>query len=289
MGLTIYIGASREFSNHTNLWTRAGSECADETNMTDERYARYPSLQGRVVLITGGASGIGESIVSHFAKQGATVAFFDVQDEAGRALANRLAANSCPRPDYIHCDLTDLTALQAAVARVLDAHGTVDVLVNNAANDQRHTIHEVTPEYWDHSMAVNLRPQFFMIQAVLPAMKAAGCGSIINMSSISWMIPSTGLPLYVAAKAAIVGLTRTMAHELGPSGIRVNAVLPGAIATERQKKLWYTPEYKAEILASQALKRDILPDDVARLVLFLAADDSSAITNQSYIVDGGWV
>ena len=171
----------------------------------------------------------------------------------------------------------------------MTALGTVDVLVNNAANDQRHTIEQVTPEYWDHSMAINLRPQFFMAQAVLPAMRAAGRGSIINMSSISWLIPSTGVPLYATAKAAIVGMTRTLAHELGPLGIRVNAVLPGAIATERQRQLWYTPEYKAEILASQALKFDILPEDVARLVLFLAADDSRAITNQSYIVDGGWI
>jgi NAD(P)-dependent dehydrogenase (short-subunit alcohol dehydrogenase family) len=185
--------------------------------------------------------------------------------------------------------MTDVPALQRAMAQVLAAQGTVDVLVNNAANDQRHTIDEVTPEYWERSMAVNLRPQFFTVQAVLPAMKAAGRGSIINMSSISWMIPSIGLPLYVAAKAAIVGLTRTLAHELGSAGIRVNAVLPGAIATEKQKRLVYTPEYKAEILASQALKRDIVPDDVARLVLFLAADDSSAITNQSYVIDGGWV
>jgi NAD(P)-dependent dehydrogenase (short-subunit alcohol dehydrogenase family) len=165
----------------------------------------------------------------------------------------------------------------------------VDVLVNNAANDRRHRIEDVTTECFDESIAVNLRPQFFMIQAVLPSMKAAGRGSIINMSSISWMIPSTGVPVYVTAKAAIVGLTRTMAHELGAAGIRVNAVLPGAIATEKQKRLVYTPEYKAEIMASQALKRDILPEDVARLVLFLAADDSSAITNQSYVIDGGWV
>jgi NAD(P)-dependent dehydrogenase (short-subunit alcohol dehydrogenase family) len=189
----------------------------------------------------------------------------------------------------LHCDLTDVAALRNSVERVLAALGTVDVLVNNAANDQRHTIEEVTAEYWDRSMAVNLRPQFFMIQAVLPAMRKARRGSIINMSSIAWMIPSTGVPLYIAAKAAIVGLTRTLAHELGPEGIRVNAVLPGAIATERQKQLWYTPEYKAEILASQALKLEIKPADVARLALFLAADDSSAITNQSYVVDGGWV
>jgi NAD(P)-dependent dehydrogenase (short-subunit alcohol dehydrogenase family) len=256
---------------------------------SNSQFARYPSLQGRVVLVTGGATGIGEAIVTHFARQGSRVIFFDIQDEPARRLVEALGAEGCAAPQYLHCDLTDVAELKSRVGEVLSAWGTIDVLVNNAANDQRHTIDEVTPESFDRSMAVNLRPQFFMIQAVLPAMRKAGRGSIVNMSSISWMIPSTGLPLYIAAKAAIVGLTRTLAHELGPDGIRVNAVLPGAIATERQKQLWYTPEYKAEILRSQALKRDILPEDVARLVLFLAADDSSAITNQSYVVDGGWV
>jgi NAD(P)-dependent dehydrogenase (short-subunit alcohol dehydrogenase family) len=241
------------------------------------------------VLVTGGATGIGESLVAHFARQGSRVAFFDVQDEAAHRLVADLTAEGCPAPLYIHCDLTDVAALKEAVETIIATFGTIDVLVNNAANDQRHTIDEVTPESFDQSIAVNLRPQFFTIQAVLPAMRRAGSGSIISMSSISWMIPSTGLPLYITAKAAIVGMTRTLAHELGPHNIRVNAVLPGAIATERQKQLWYTPEYKAEIMASQALKRDILPEDVARLVLFLAADDSSAITNQSYVVDGGWV
>jgi NAD(P)-dependent dehydrogenase (short-subunit alcohol dehydrogenase family) len=256
---------------------------------SDAKFGRYPSLEGRVVLVTGGATGIGESIVTAFAWQGSRVAFFDIQDEAAKLLVDGLTADGCPAPLYVHCDLTDIAALKSAVEQVLAKWGGVDVLVNNAANDQRHTIEEVTPEYWDHSMATNLRPQFFMIQAVLPAMRRVGRGSIINMSSICWMIPSTGVPLYIAAKAAIVGLTRTLAHELGPDNIRVNAVLPGAIATERQKLLWYTPEYKAEIMASQALKRDIVPEDVARLVLFLAADDASAITNQSYVVDGGWV
>jgi D-xylose 1-dehydrogenase len=259
------------------------------TPQPDVQFARYPSLTGRAVLITGGATGIGESLVTHFARQGARVAFFDILDEPAQRLVEVLTAEGCPTPHYLHCDLTDVRALQCAVEEVLAALGTVDVLVNNAANDQRHTVEEVTPEYWDRSMAVNLRPQFFTIQAVLPAMRRAGHGSIINMSSIAWMVPSTGLPLYTAAKAGIVGLTRTLAHELGSEGIRVNAVLPGAIVTERQKRLWYTAEYKAKIMASQALKRDILPDDVARLVLFLAADDSSAITNQSYIVDGGWM
>ena len=257
--------------------------------MQEGQFARYPSLKDRVVLVTGGATGIGESMVSHFARQGARVAFFDIQDEPAGAMVEELVKEGFPTPLYVHCDLTDLAALQGAVKHVEKSMGTVDVLVNNAANDQRHKVEEVTPEYWDRSMAVNLRPQFFMIQAVLPGMKAAGRGSIINMSSISWMIPSTGVPLYIAAKAAIVGLTRTLAHELGPDNIRVNAVLPGAIVTEKQKRLWYTPQYKAEIMASQALKRDIMPEDVARLVLFLAADDSSGITNQSYVVDGGWV
>ncbi len=252
-------------------------------------YANYPSLHNRAVLVTGGASGIGASIVEHFARQGSRVAFLDVQDEAAAQLIDSLKAAGQCVPMYVRCDLGDIPALQDCVRKVISDLGSVDVLVNNAANDQRHRIEEVTPEYWDASIAVNLRSQFFMIQAALPAMKAAGRGSIINMSSIAWMIPSTGVPVYIAAKAAIVGLTRTLAHECGPQGIRVNAVLPGAIATEKQRRLVYTPEYKAEIMASQALKRDILPEDVARLVLFLAADDSSAITNQSYVIDGGWV
>jgi NAD(P)-dependent dehydrogenase (short-subunit alcohol dehydrogenase family) len=252
-------------------------------------YAIYPSLRDRAVLVTGGATGIGAAIVAEFARQGARVAFFDVQDEPARHLIDSLKAEAAVAPLYFPCDLTDVDALKASVSDALASLGGVDVLVNNAANDQRHKMEELTEEYWNASMAVNLRPQFFTIQAVLPAMKAAGRGSIINMSSISWIIPSTGVPVYIAAKAAIVGLTRTLAHEYGPKGIRVNAVLPGAIATEKQKRQVYTPEYKAEIMASQALKRDILPEDVARLVLFLAADDSGAITNQSYVIDGGWV
>ncbi|HTB98221.1 MAG TPA: SDR family oxidoreductase [Terracidiphilus sp.] len=256
---------------------------------TSSQFASYPSLKDRAVLITGGATGIGESMVRHFAQQGARVAFFDIQDPPAHALIADLEAAGCPAPLYFPCELTDIPALRNSVQQAQQALGTIDVLVNNAANDQRHSLDDVTPESFDTSIAINLKPQVFMMQSVLPAMRAQHSGSIINMSSISWIIPSTGLPLYIAAKAAIVGLTRTMAHELGPHNIRVNAVLPGAIATDKQKKMVYTPEYKAEIHAAQALKRDILPDDVARLVLFLAADDSSAITNQSYIIDGGWV
>jgi len=165
----------------------------------------------------------------------------------------------------------------------------VDVLVNNAGDDTRHSVESVTSESWDRTMAINLKQQFFMVQAVAPAMRAARRGSIINMGSIAWVIPSTNVPVYVAAKAAIVGMTRTLAHEFGGEDVRVNCVMPGAIVTERQKRLWFTEEYKAEVLSNQALKRMILPEEVARLVLFLAADDSSAITSQSYVVDGGWV
>jgi NAD(P)-dependent dehydrogenase (short-subunit alcohol dehydrogenase family) len=249
----------------------------------------YPSLRGRVVVVTGGASGIGERIVEQFAHQGATVAFLDIQNEAGTRLAAKIKAQGTTEPHFLPCDLADIGALQNCVQSVLAKFRTVDVLVNNAGNDARHSIEEVTPEYWDRAIAVNLKHQFFASQAVIPAMKRARRGSIINLSSISWIIPSTGLPVYVTAKAAIIGLTRTLAHELGTHNIRVNSVLPGAILTERQKQLWFTKEYEAEVLSNQALKRMILPEEVARLVLFLAADDSSAVTNQSYVIDGGWI
>lgn len=252
-------------------------------------FASYPSLRGRVVVVTGGASGIGEAIVEAFAANQARVVFLDVQTEAGEQLAARIQDGGAPEPLFLPCDLTDMAAVQRALRAIEEQRGTVDVLVNNAANDTRHTVEEVTPEWWDRSIAVNLRHQFFMSQGVIPGMRGAGRGSIINMSSISWVIPSTNVPVYVTAKAAIVGMTRTLAHELGRYNIRVNCVMPGAILTERQKRLWFTEEYKAEVLSAQAIKRFILPEEVARLVLFLAADDSAAITNQSYVIDGGWV
>jgi D-xylose 1-dehydrogenase len=252
-------------------------------------FANYPSLQGRVVVVSGGASGIGEAIVEAFAAQQARVVFLDIQDELAEALVARVAASGSVAPLYLHCDLRNTAAIHPATREILERFETVDVLVNNAGCDTRHETERVTPEFWDQMMAVNLKQQFFLTQGAIGAMKKAGRGSIINISSISWVIPSTGLPVYVAAKAAIVGMTRTLAHELGPSGIRVNCVMPGAIATERQKQLWFTEAYKAEILANQALKRLLVPEEVARVVLFLAADDSSGITNQSYVVDGGWV
>ena len=256
---------------------------------TSDRFATYPSLRDRVVLVSGGGSGIGASLVEHFAFQGARVAFLDRAQDCSRSLVESLAPRSAHRPLFLRCDLTDVPALRASLAQAAAQLGPLEVLVNNAASDDRHRFEDVTPEYWDERMAVNLRHYFFAAQAVAPGMRAARAGSIVNLSSIAWVIPSTGLPAYVTAKAGIVGLTRTLAHELGGDGVRVNCVLPGAIATERQKRLWLTPQYEAEVLGRQALKRLLLPEDVARLVLFLAADDSDAITNQSYVVDGGWV
>jgi NAD(P)-dependent dehydrogenase (short-subunit alcohol dehydrogenase family) len=251
-------------------------------------FARYPSLRDAVVLITGGATGIGAAFVEKFAYQGAKVAFLDVAAESAETLCDNLARCG-HKPFFVRCDLTDIKSIRSSVAAIEAKLGTVRILVNNAANDDRHKFAEVTPEYWDERMAVNLRHQFFAAQAVVPGMTAAGGGSIINMSSISWMIPTTGLPAYITAKAGIVGLTRTLSRELGESNIRVNCVLPGAIMTERQRRLWVTPDYLAEVMRNQALKRELVPEDVARLVLFLASDDSSAITGQNFIIDGGWV
>jgi D-xylose 1-dehydrogenase len=252
-------------------------------------FATYPSLGNRVVVVTGGASGIGEAIVEAFAMQKAQVAFLDIQDQAAEQLTKRLALAGATMPAYYHCDLTDISETQHTVQKILSRFQGVDVLVNNAGNDARHKTAEVTTEYWDQAIAVNLKHQFFMCQAVIPSMRKAQRGSIINMSSIGWVIPSTNQVVYVTAKAAIVGMSRTLSHELGVDNIRVNCILPGAILTERQERLWLTEAYKANILANQALKRMILPEEVARLVLFLASDDSSAITNQSYVIDAGWV
>src|SRR3984957_13955674 len=252
--------------------------------IAEQRFALFPSLHDVVVLVTGGGSGIGAAIVEQFALQGARAAFLDVADEAAGKLVEVLSSRCTHAPLFLHCDLLEIAALRAAVVQVEDQLGPVRVLVNNAASDDRHNFAEVTPEYWDERMAVNLRHQFFATQAVAPGMAASGGGSIINMSSIAWMIPSTGLPAYVTAKAGIVGLTRTLARELGGSNIRVNCVSPGAIMTERQRRLWITPEYLAEIL-----KRELMPDEVARVVLFLAADDSAGITGQNFVIDAGWV
>jgi D-xylose 1-dehydrogenase len=245
-------------------------------------FATYPSLKNEAVVVTGGASGIGASIVEHFAAQGARVGFLDFDDAAGKALAAKTDAL------FLHCDLRDVAALKAAIAKLEERLGPPLALVNNAARDDRHAIEEVTPEFWDERMATNLRHQFFAAQAVIPAMRKRKRGSIVNMGSISWMLSLGGMPAYVTAKAAVHGLTRGLARDLGADGIRANAVVPGWIMTERQIKLWLTPEGEAELMANQCLKEKLTPPDVARMVLWLAADDSRLVTAQSFVVDGGW-
>lgn len=252
-------------------------------------YATYPSLAGRPVLITGGATGIGAALVEHFAAQSARVAFVDLAEAEGHALVERVASAGHRRPAFRKVDLRDIDALRLAIEDLAAESGPFTVLVNNAAHDERHAIADVTPAYWDDRIAVNLRHQFFAAQAVIPGMRAAGGGSIVNTGSISWRVGQGGMPAYTASKAAIEGMSRGMARDLGPDRIRVNILIPGWIMTQRQVDLWLTPEAEARLMEDQCLKEKVYPDDVARLALWLAADDSRMCTAQSWIVDGGWL
>ena len=254
-----------------------------------ENGAIYPSLKDRVVFITGGGSGIGAALVTHFCRQGARVTFVDLAEAPSRAVVEALKQAGGAVPDYIPCDLRRIEDLRAAVAAAAAKHGPIRVLVNNAGNDDRHLTADVTPDYWDDRMAVNLRHQFFAAQAVRPQMRDAGGGSIINFGSITWMVGDGDCPAYVTAKAAITGMTRALARELGPENIRVNCIIPGWVMTERQMRLWLTPEGERQIDDRQCLKGRLYPPDIARMALFLAADDSRMCTSQQFIVDGGWV
>lgn len=251
--------------------------------------AIYPSLKDRVVFITGGGSGIGESLVRHFSAQGANVTFVDLAEDASRALVKSVEADGHRAPDFIPCDLRDIEKLQAAIRATQEKHGAIRVLLNNAGNDDRHRTEDVTVAYWDDRMAVNQRHQFFAAQAVRPMMRDAGGGSIINFGSITWMVGDGDCPAYVTAKAAITGLTRALAREFGPERIRVNCMIPGWVMTERQVRLWLTPEGERQIADRQCLQDRLQPSDIARMALFLAADDSRMCTSQNFIVDGGWV
>lgn len=249
----------------------------------------YSSLADRVVLITGGASGIGAAFVSAFAAQKARVAFLDIDRDAGKALAREVASSSGSEPLFVPCDLLDIDALRAAMAEVRGSLGDAAVLVNNAANDQRQVLAEVTPAEFDWTIGVNLKHVFFAAQAVVPQMQARGGGSIINMSSVAWMRGAPALPVYASAKAAIVGFTNSLARSVGPDRIRVNAIAPGMVITERQRRLWYPDEQViTEIRRTrQAVPDAVTPEDVASMALFLASDESQRITSQCFRIDGG--
>ena len=255
--------------------------------MTANLRAIYPSLKDKVVFVSGGGSGIGASIVEGFARQGARVGFVDIDDTASNALVRTLKrAEATLR--FVRCDVRDITQLRAAINVVQSELGDIAVLVNNAARDDRHPIESVTVEYWDERLAVNLRHQFFAAQAVVDQMKRLGGGSIINFGSISWMTATGGMPAYTTSKAAVHGLTRGLARDFGPFNIRANTISPGWVMTERQKKLWLTPEGERQLELSQCLKGRLQPDDIANTVLFLASDDAKMITSQNFVVDAGW-
>jgi NAD(P)-dependent dehydrogenase (short-subunit alcohol dehydrogenase family) len=251
-------------------------------------FATYPSLKDRRVLVTGGASGIGASIVEHFLDQGARVGFLDFDADAAGLLTGSLGERAA-RCHFARVDLRDIAALRRAIDDVHAAlGGPVTVLINNAARDDRHGIDEVTPEYFDERMATNLRHQFFAAQAVKDGMIAAGGGAIVNLSSISFLLKQGGMPVYLTAKSAVIGLTRALARDLGPHAIRVNAIVPGWIMTARQLEKWVTPESEAEMLRQQCLPEKLFPPDIARMALWLSADDSRMVTAQNFVVDGGW-
>ena len=246
--------------------------------------AIFPSLANKTIVVTGGGSGIGAEIVRGFARQKSRVWFLDIAEAESRALAEELGASV----RFLRCDLTDLAALEAAFAAIEEQAGSVAVLVNNAANDDRHSPEAVTPAYWDERIAVNLRHYFFAAQAVTRGMKRAGSGAIINLGSVSWHLALPNLVLYETAKAGIEGMTRALARDLGEFAIRVNCVIPGAVRTARQMALWHTPEEEARILAQQCIKSRVEPADISAMVLFLASDDARLCTGHSYWVDAGY-
>ncbi len=253
------------------------------------RNAIYPDLEGRSVFITGGGSGIGAALTEAFARQGSRVAFVDIAEEESRALVARLSGQQGVTPPlFLPCDLRDIAALRGAIAQAQAAHGDITVLLNNAANDQRHKPEEVTPEYWDERMAINQRPLFFAAQAIIPQMQRAGGGSIVNFGSVSWKLRQGGMPAYTMAKASVHGLTRGLARDYGKQNIRVNTLVPGWVMTERQLKLWVTPEAEKEIEAGQVLAGRVRPTHIADMALFLASAASAMCSAQEFTVDGGW-
>ncbi len=251
--------------------------------------AIYPDLKDKPVFISGGGSGIGADFTRGFARQGAKVAFIDIAEEPSHALAAEIKAEMGTAPLFIKADVTDIPALQSAIAQAGAALGAINVLVNNAASDTRHDFDDVTPEYWDQRINVNVKHQFFAAQAVRKGMAAAGGGSIINMGSCSWYLGLGGMPIYLTAKAAVAGLTRALATELGPERIRVNCIVPGFVRIERTIRDFITPDFEKMILDGQRLPDLVGGSDIADMALFLGSDASKRCTNQNYAVDGGWM
>lgn len=247
----------------------------------------YPSLRNKRVVVTGGGSSIGVAIVEAFAQQGARVAFIDIADEDSRELERKLGTKDTP-PRYYRCDLTSIDTIRETFPRIRADIGPIDILVNNAANDDRHTLQETTEKYWDNRIAVNLRHYFFCAQAVVDDMKASRAGAIINLGSVSWHLALPDLAIYQTAKAGIEGMTRALARDLGSFGIRVNCVVPGGVRTPRQMKLWHTPDEEERMLAQQCLKARVEPHDIAAMVAFLSSDDARMCTGHEYFVDAGW-
>lgn len=251
---------------------------------------RYPSLLGKTVLITGGASGIGANLVEAFCRQQARVSFIDIRDDAAEKLVKSLSQiENCTAPVFYHCNLLNIPLLQETIEKVRKASGPVSVLINNAANDTRHDFRTVTVDYWDERLAVNLRHHFFAAQAVYPHMQHMGGGSIINLGSMSWYATQGGMPGYTSSKAAIEGLTRGLARDMGGDNIRVNTLVPGWVMTERQLAMLANDKSAATILDNQCLKKSVMPEDISAMALFLASDDSRLCTAQHFIVDGGWI
>jgi D-xylose 1-dehydrogenase len=251
--------------------------------------AIYEDLKNKRVFVTGGGSGIGASIVEHFCEQGSEVYFIDINEKASNKLVLECKNKNFSVPTFIKCDLLNIKDLQNTISKIIDNNGVIDVLVNNAANDERHSIDEVTEEFWNERMNINLRHYFFTVQSVKKAMIANKGGSIINIGSVSWMIGQGGMAAYTAAKSGVVGLTRSFARDLGEFDIRVNSVVPGWVMTERQIEKWLTPESETDMLKKQCLKHKLMPSDIAKTVLFFGSDASSGCTNQDYVVDKGWL
>ena len=251
--------------------------------------AKYLDLKNKRVFITGGGSGIGASIVQHFCEQESEVYFVDINEEASNKLISECKNKKLPIPNFIKCDLFNIKELQSIITKIISDKGPINILINSAANDERHAIDDVTEEYWDERMSINLKHYFFTVQSVKKSMIENKGGVIVNIGSASWMIGQGGMAAYTAAKSGVVGLTRSFARDLGEFNIRVNSVVPGWTMTERQIEKWLTPESEKDLMKSQCLKRKLMPSDIAKAVLFFSSDQSSGCTNQSYVVDNGWV